>query len=98
MPSLAAENNELYGGSLINQKYAPLEGITIAPEDKDYYVKLFTSRIDKLKDQNLFPKKLTLITSGLPNPISVDSPPMVVISNNRAEWLKTLYVLVQSPS
>ena len=93
MPNLAANNNTSYGGTLINQKYSPLVDIVIPAGDgeKTFYENLFTRRITALSGQNLFPRTLTLLTSGLPTPISVDTPPMVVISSNRAEWMQLLF-------
>src|SRR5690242_4406146 len=91
MPTLAANNNTSFGGDLINQKYAPLVGITVVAGDKDFIVGLFNQRITELSRQNLFPLKLTLITSALPAPFSADTHPMVVISSNRAEWLQKLF-------
>jgi hypothetical protein len=91
MPTLSADNNGSYGGSLINEKYSPLRSITIAAGDKDFYVNLFDERIKTLTRQNIFPTKLTLITSGLPAPDTFTSTPIVVISSNRAEWMKSLF-------
>src|SRR5260370_34233932 len=84
---LGASNNTLFGGSLFNQKYSPLDNIVIRAGDKDFYVKLFNQRITALS--NVFPKKLSLFTSAWPEP-DVDTAPMVVISNNRAKWIETL--------
>jgi len=55
MPTLSADNNGPYGGSLINEKYSPLRSITIAAGDKDFYVNLFDERIKTLTRQNIFP-------------------------------------------
>ena len=91
MPStLVADNNGRFGGVLINEKYSPLilGSITIVDGDKSFIQKFFNNRITLL--QNLFPRKLTLFTQAWPD-VDEDTPPMVVISSGRAEWMKTLF-------
>lgn len=89
-PKFAAKNNTNYGGTLINQKYSPLQNITLVDGDKSSIQKLFNDRITLLK--NWFPKKLSLVSSNWPEiGINKDIPPMVVISSKRAEWMKTLF-------
>lgn len=92
MPTLAANNNTAFGGSLINQKYSPLADITILEADQAYYTGLFNRRIKKLSDANLFPRKLSLFTAAAwPVVAAATPPPMVVISSNRALWLSKLF-------
>jgi hypothetical protein len=88
--TLGASNNTTFGGTLINQKYSPLERIEISETDRDFYVGLFNRRINALSAGNVFPKKLSLLSSTWPTPV-VDTPPMVVISSNRAEWMSALF-------
>ena len=98
MPTLSVDsNNRNFGQNLINQKYSPLVNINVPAADRAFYTGLFNQRITELSRVNMFPRTLTLLTSGMPpSPIDVNSAPMVVISSNRAEWLKTLFDLAET--
>lgn len=91
-PTLVAENNTAFGGVLINQKYSPLVFDRDYPpsSDKDFYTKIYRTRIKALSDDNVFPRKLSLFTRAWPV-VAAGTPPMVVISSNRAEWMKQLF-------
>lgn len=86
---LTANNNGNYGGTLITQKYSPLEQIITDANDKSAYVSLFNQRITALSAPGAFPKKLTLV-GVWPAAINVNQAPMVVISSTRAQWVKGL--------
>jgi len=88
---ISAKKNTNYGGSLINQKYTPLDNLNIVNEEKDNYVGLFNSRITSFSSINAFPVKLSLISAWPASPIHVANAPMVVISSNRAEWLRKIF-------
>lgn len=95
---ISANNNTSYGGTLINQKYSPLEQIVISnPSDQDVlaYRAIFHGRINALTAVNAFPKKLSLAAKWSLE-IKVNEPPLVVISSNRAEWLERLFSAQQS--
>src|SRR5688572_2563946 len=88
--ALSANNDTNFGGTLINQKYKPLDNIVISGSDKTFYVELFNRRIRALASMLPFPKKLSLFTTAWPPAPDIDTAPMVVISTKRAQWIKTL--------
>jgi hypothetical protein len=87
-----ARANPTYGGNLINQKYSPLQNIILNPVDANYYRGLYTGRSVPLANINVYPPNaLNLYANwpALPPPI-VGTPPIVVASSNRAEWMATI--------
>lgn len=91
-PTLVADNNGGFGGVLINQKYSPLVFGDEYPAaaDKDSFSKIYNTRIKTLSDVDVFPKKISLFTRAWPA-VAAGTPPMVVISSNRAEWMQELF-------
>lgn len=95
---IIAGNNPNYGGSLINQKYSPLQNITITNDQRGYCNKIFNDRIKTLLDNGVFPETLKLYARWRPIPPKLpkdQTPPMVVISSQRASWLKGLFLNMQ---
>jgi hypothetical protein len=100
MPELVinAANNPTYGSPEVNNKYAPLQDIKLTlpfrpnpnepenPGDRDLARKIISKRLSALSDLGAFPKKLKLYYT-LPAPVNVNTPAVIVISSNRAEWI-----------
>ena len=100
---IPVKNNTNYGGSLINQKYAPLDinAVEIEVKAETEYKKLFNERITLLKKKNLLPNKLNLYANNWTTIQTNESatralPPIVVVSSNRAKWMKEKYEDVAS--
>jgi hypothetical protein len=90
---LNATNNPNYGGALINQKYTPLDNIILAPTEANYYRPLFTARINVLTGINAYPPSPLNLYANWPlvnAAVNVAQAPMVVISSNRAEWMREI--------
>lgn len=92
--------NLRYGGNLITEKYSPLSvndaQVKIDNDTEDAYLSLLTGRRDRLRNQNLFPRTLNLCASNWEtiqaNEFHEKSlPPIVVVSHNRAEWIKMTF-------
>jgi hypothetical protein len=93
--AIPVRNNVQYGGDSINQKYSPLEvnSVALRTGASKEYAKLFEKRISILKGQSLFPSELTFVAenwSAMQTSEAADNtqPPIVVVSNNRADWIK----------
>jgi hypothetical protein len=88
---LSAKNNPLYGGSLINQKYTPLENIIVSEEDAAEYRALFTGRAGTLTAISAYPPNALNFYANWEKigPITSQAP-LVVASTNRANWMATI--------
>lgn len=87
---LNAQNNGLYGGNLINQKYSPLANIILGGGVPAEYRNLFTTRIDQLRNNNIYPPNTLNLYANwnvVNGAVNVNQAPMVVISSSRAEWM-----------
>lgn len=82
-----------YGGSLVSQKYQPVETPALLATDKDDCLELVNDRIDVLRDAGKLPRALDFYTSGTSAAILLaedniaSQPPLVVISSNRSQWI-----------
>ena len=87
--AISARKRKNYGGATVTQKYSPLDGINYVKTKADEYGKLFTNRLAELRDANLLPQPLTLITDWNAALLAVTGhdPPIVVISSNRSKWI-----------
>jgi hypothetical protein len=93
MPVQAEYNKQYRESQLVNQKYQPLAGnVGIVPSDKGLYSELLRTRHKLFKDNNLLPQALTLVTDSWRDTITAEAgrrqPPLVVVSSDRAEWIK----------
>lgn len=89
---LNARNNGNYGGNLINQKYSPLQNIILTNANPADYSPLFTNRRNLLSGLNTYPPAATTL-EFFRTPPAVVTPavaPLVVVSSNRAEWMRTI--------
>lgn len=100
---IPVKNNTQYGGNLINQKYAPLDinSINIDDNIEKEYKNLFENRIELLRGRNLLPSRLNLYANNWEviktNEGAINAlPPIIVVSSNRAEWIKERYEDVAS--
>ncbi|MGB3510698.1 MAG: hypothetical protein WBA93_15985 [Microcoleaceae cyanobacterium] len=89
---IQTDKNINYGGNLVvSQKYRPLENIHYVQDDRDYYSALLTNRWNLLNAANILPQPLALVTPNWKTIIAAEarkSPPLVVISSNRSNWIK----------
>jgi hypothetical protein len=92
MPVQAGYNTQYGISQLVNQKYQPLADPSIVPPDKGVYSELLRTRHKLFADNGLLPQELTLTTGNWQNTIAAEiarrQPPLVVVSSNRAEWIK----------
>jgi hypothetical protein len=100
---IPVRNNVQYGGDSISQKYSPLEvnDTNITNNEKKESIQLFKGRISKMLHQNMFPSTLNFYTRNwefLQRSLATDTakPPIVVVSSNRAKWIKKISDLAES--
>lgn len=92
MATKVLPNPEYKNGETVNTKYNPFApGLRLAEADKALYGKMLTNRTALLKSMNLMPRTLQLVCRdwAVIERAEVDKkPPLVVISSNRANWIK----------
>lgn len=91
MPPIITDKNTNYGPPLVSQKYSPLSNIEFTKDNIDLYSGLLTQRRRLLKDSLLLPQLLTLAAPDWRAIVAAEaghSPPLVVISSNRSDWIK----------
>lgn len=82
--------NTNYGGTLVTQKYSPLENIQYSQDDRTVYSALLTNRWNLLRGVNILPRNLRLATANWQAVIASEAgkrSPLVVISSNRSNWI-----------
>jgi hypothetical protein len=77
----------------VSTKYNPFDARTLrlASTDKALYGKMLTNRSDLLRKMNLMPRTLRLMCANwavIEKAEKENKPPLVVISSNRANWIK----------
>lgn len=99
MAPIPVKNNTSYGEpTLVTSKYSPLDikAAGILKSIPNDYKSLFTNRINRLRESVLFPARLRFFSKNWETIRDRENganalPPIVVVSSNRAEWIKTCY-------
>jgi hypothetical protein len=90
--AIPTDKNTLYGGTLVNQKYKPLHNVGYQNADRPIYTGLLTNRAKMLRSSGLLGKGLRLAMPSWQAAIHAEAgnlpPPLVVVSSNRATWIK----------
>lgn len=99
MAPIPVSNNPSYGEpTLVTSKYSPLN-INATGIDKSIaadYKRLFSNRISILRENGLFPARLRFFSKNWDTIRDQENgqhalPPIVVVSSNRAEWIRKCY-------
>jgi hypothetical protein len=88
---IVTDKNTGYGPLLVSQKYAPLLNIELSIKEKNYYGAILTNRFNLIRSQSLT-SSLILVTSDWSASALAEagkSPPLIVISSNRSNWIKS---------
>lgn len=90
--SITTDRNDSYGPPLVTQKYRPLENPTFALTDEPLFSGMLTNRDRLLRATGMLGQQLKLATTPSWAAITAAEaghlPPLVVISSNRAGWIK----------
>lgn len=88
---ISTDKNTNYGPPLVNQKYAPLANIGVVNVDGPIYSGLLANRDVMLRGAGLLGRQLRLAVPNWANTIAAEAghlPPLVVVSSNRAGWIR----------
>jgi hypothetical protein len=88
---ISTDKNGNYGPPLVSQKYSPLANIQFNATDQPTYSSLLTNRYRFLTNANVLPEPLNLAVPNWANTLASEvgtRPPIVVISSNRANWIR----------
>lgn len=98
--TISAENNTSYGGTLVNQKYAPLSTIKFNDDgnknekDRKLVSAMLSFRHDLFTTAGLLPQPLVMSTPSWTTTIKAERqdkrlPPLIVLSSGRSRWIAT---------
>lgn len=82
-----ANYNINFGGSLISQKYVPLENVNFGDSTKEECINLFKDRYNFLLFNLDFCKGPLRLYAKWPENIEKSLAPIVIISSNRGKWI-----------
>ncbi|WP_042429993.1 hypothetical protein [Streptacidiphilus anmyonensis] len=90
--AIVTGKNTSYGPPLVNDKYTPLDDIEFRNDDGAIYTGLLQNRMNMLKSLGLIDQGLELTVPNWVNTVAAEAthlPPLVVVSSNRARWIRT---------
>lgn len=90
--AIVTNKNTNYGPPNVNQKYAPLHGPAFDNADRLIYSDLLKNRMRVLRHTGLIGERLQLTVPNWADTVNGEAghlPPLVVVSSNRAKWIKS---------
>lgn len=89
--TIGTDKNGRYGPPLVTQKYRPLDDPAVGMKVDPFYLALVSNRVSLLTSKGLWGQQLTLAVPNWTTAVNAqltNRPPLVVVSSNRAGWIK----------